>query len=72
VSRSALPAVFWRRQDRLARIRKARKQLDADTAVATARQRQQEAKEARARVDHIPDFGGCTAMGRSPWLRLMY
>ena len=45
---SDLPNELRRRQDRLARIRQARKEMEAETAAATARQRKQEAEEARA------------------------
>ena len=39
-----------RRQERLVRIRQARKEMEAETAAATTRQRQEEAQEARART----------------------
>jgi hypothetical protein len=45
---SGLPNELRRRQDRLARIREARKEMEAETAAAAARQRQ--AKEARAKA----------------------
>ncbi|WP_216904687.1 transposase [Synechococcus sp. CCY 9618] len=47
---SDLPDELRRRQDRLARIRQARKEMEAETAAAAARQRQEEAEEARARA----------------------
>jgi len=47
---SELPDELRRRQDRLARIRQARKEMEAETAAAAARQRQQEAEEARAKA----------------------
>ena len=47
---SDLPDELRRRQDRLARIRQARKEMEAETAAATARQREQEAEEAMARA----------------------
>jgi hypothetical protein len=47
---SDLPDELRRRQDRLARIRQARKEMEAETTAATARQRQQEAEEARAKA----------------------
>jgi hypothetical protein len=47
---SELPDELRRRQDRLARIRQARKEMEAETAAAAARQRQQEAEEARAQA----------------------
>jgi transposase len=47
---SDLPDELRRRQDRLARIRQARKEMEAETAAAAARQRQEEAKEARAKA----------------------
>ena len=43
---SELPAELQRRQDRLARIRQARREMEAETAAATARQRREEADEA--------------------------
>jgi hypothetical protein len=45
-----LPDELRRRQDRLARIRQARKEMEAETAAAAARQRQEEAEEARAKA----------------------
>jgi hypothetical protein len=45
-----LPDELRRRQDRLERIRQARKEMEAETAAAAARQRQDEAEEARARA----------------------
>ena len=47
---SDLPDELRRRQDRLARIRQARKEMEAETAAATARQRKQVAEEARAKA----------------------
>jgi hypothetical protein len=47
---SDLPDELRRRQDRLARIRQARKEMEAETAAAAARQRQQDAEEARAKA----------------------
>ena len=47
---SELPDELRRRQDRLERIRQARKEMEAETAAAAARQRQDEAEEARARA----------------------
>ena len=47
---SELPDELRRRQERLARIRRARKEMEAETAAATARQRHEEAEEARARA----------------------
>jgi transposase len=47
---SELPDELRRRQDRLERIRQARKEMEAETAAAAARQRQQEAEEAKARA----------------------
>ena len=47
---SELPDELRRRQDRLARIRQARKEMEAETAAAAARQRQQDAEEARAKA----------------------
>jgi len=48
---SDLPDELRRRQDRLERIRQARKEMEAETAAAAARQRQEEADEARAKAD---------------------
>jgi transposase len=47
---SELPDELRRRQDRLVRIRQARKEMEAETAAAAARQRQQDAEEARAKA----------------------
>jgi transposase len=47
---SDLPDELQRRQDRLARIRQARKEMEAETAAAAARQRQEEAEEAKAKA----------------------
>jgi transposase len=47
---SELPDELRRRQDRLARIRQARKEMEAETAAAAARQRQQEADESRTKA----------------------
>jgi hypothetical protein len=44
---SDLPDELRRRQDRLARIRQARKEMEAETIAAAARQRREEAEEAR-------------------------
>ncbi|MEA5416247.1 hypothetical protein [Synechococcus sp. BA-132 BA5] len=44
---SELPDELRRRQDRLARIRQARKEMEAETIAAAARQRHEEAEEAR-------------------------
>jgi hypothetical protein len=44
---SDLPGELRRRQDRLARIRQARKEMEAETIAAAARQRHEEAEEAR-------------------------
>jgi len=48
---SDLPDELRRRQDRLERIRQARKEMEAETAAAAARQRQEEADQARADAD---------------------
>jgi hypothetical protein len=48
---SELPEELRRRQDRLKRIRQARKQMEAETAAAAARQRQEEADQARAQAE---------------------
>jgi transposase len=47
---SDLPDELRRRQDRLARIRQARKEMEAETAAAAARQRHEEAEEAMAKA----------------------
>jgi transposase len=47
---SELPDELRRREDRLARIRQARKEMEAETAAAAARQRQQDAEEASAKA----------------------
>jgi transposase len=47
---SDLPDELRRRQDRLARIRQARKEMEAETAAAAAHQRQQEADQASAKA----------------------
>jgi transposase len=47
---SELPDELRRRQDRLARIRQARKEMEAETAAAAARQRQQDSEEASAKA----------------------
>jgi transposase len=47
---SDLPDELRRRKDRLARIRQARKEMEAETAAASARQRQEVANEARAKA----------------------
>ena len=47
---SDLPDELRRRQDRLARIRQARKEMETETAAAAARQRLEEAQEARAKA----------------------
>ncbi len=46
-----LPEELQRRQDRLDKIRQARKELEAETAAAAARQRQQDAEAARQKAD---------------------
>jgi hypothetical protein len=47
---SDLPDELRRRQDRLARIRLARKEMEAETAAAAARQRYADPEEARAKA----------------------
>jgi hypothetical protein len=44
---SELPVELRRRQDRLERIRQARREMEAETAAAAARQRQEDAEKAR-------------------------
>ena len=48
---SDLPDELRRRQERLERIRQARKEMEAETAAAAARQLQEEADEAKAEAD---------------------
>ena len=48
---SDLPDELRRRQDRLERIRQARKEMEAETAASAARQRQEEADQARVEAD---------------------
>jgi transposase len=48
---SDLPDELRRRQDRLERIRQARKEMEAETAAAAARQRHEEADQTRADAD---------------------
>ena len=52
---SELPDELRRRQDRLARIRQARKEMEAETAAAAARQRQEHAEEAQAEAAFARD-----------------
>ncbi|MFS6826625.1 IS1182 family transposase [Cyanobium sp. ATX-6F1] len=52
---SDLPDELRRRQDRLARIRQARKEMEAETAAAAARQRHEEAEAARAQATAAQD-----------------
>ena len=54
---SDLPDELRRRQDRLERIRQARKEMEAETAAAAARQRQEEAFQARAEADAAQKAG---------------
>ena len=51
---SDLPAELRRRQDRLARIRQARLEMEAEIAAAAARQRLEEAEEARTQAVAAP------------------
>ena len=53
---SDLPDELRRRQDRLERIRQARKEMEAETAADAARQRQEEADQARADGDAAKEF----------------
>lgn len=52
---SDLPDELRRRQDRLKRIRQARKEMEVETAAAAARQFQEEADEAKAEADVAKD-----------------
>ena len=52
---SELPEELRYKQSRLARIRQARKEMEAETAAATARQRQEEAQKARAKASEAQE-----------------
>jgi hypothetical protein len=56
-----LPDELRRLQDRLERISQARKEMEAETAAAAARQRQEEANQARAETDAAQDAEGSAA-----------
>ena len=58
---SDLPDELRRRQDRLERIRQARKEMEAETAAAAARQRQEEADQAKAEADAAKEAGAPAA-----------
>jgi transposase len=58
---SDLPDELRRRQDRLERIRQARKEMEAETAAAAARQRQEEADQAKAEGDAAKEAGAPAA-----------
>ena len=58
---SDLPDELRRRQDRLERIRQAGKEMEAETAAAAARQRQEEAYQARAQGDAAKEDEGSAA-----------
>jgi transposase len=58
---SDLPDELRRRQDRLERIRQARKEMEAETTAAAARQRQEEADEAKAEADAAKQAGAPAA-----------
>ena len=58
---SDLPDELRRRQDRLERIRQARKDMEAETAAAAARQRQEEADQAKAEGDAAKEAGAPAA-----------
>ena len=65
---SELPEELRHKQSRLARIRQARKEMEAETAAATARQRHEEAQKARAKATAARDNAIETAehAGREP------
>jgi hypothetical protein len=52
---SELPEELRHKQSRLARIRQARKEMEAETAAATARQRHEEAQKARAKASEAQE-----------------
>jgi hypothetical protein len=52
---SELPDELRHKQSRLAKIRQARKEMEAETAAAAARQRQEEAEKARAKATEAED-----------------
>jgi hypothetical protein len=54
---SELPDELRHKQGRLARIRQARKEMEAETAAAAARQRQEEAEKARAKAAAAAESG---------------
>ena len=58
---SELPDELRRRQDRLARFRQARKEMEAETAAAAAHQRQEEAEEARAKAAAVQESDAAAA-----------
>ena len=60
---SDLPDELHRRQDRLERIRQARKEMEAETAAAAARQRQKEADQAKAEADAAKEADATAAGG---------
>jgi transposase len=58
---SDLPDELRRRQDRLTRIRQARKEMEAETTAAAARQRHEEAEEAGAKAAAAREAGAPAA-----------
>ena len=58
---SALPDELRRRQDRLAKIRQARKEMEAEAAAAAVGQRQEEAEEARAKASTAHEAAAAAA-----------
>jgi hypothetical protein len=52
---SELPEELRHKQGRLARIRQARKEMEAETVAATARQRQKETQKARAKASEAQE-----------------
>jgi len=58
---SELPDELRRRQDRLARIRQARKEMEAETAADAARQRHEQAEEARTKASAAQESDAAAA-----------
>ncbi len=62
---SDLPDELRRRQDRLVRIRQARKEMQAETAAAAARQRLEEAEEAGSKAVAEQECRGSSGQDKS-------
>jgi hypothetical protein len=58
---SELPDELRHKQSRLAKIRQARKEMEAETAAAAARQRQEETEKARAKATEAEEAGAPAA-----------